>query len=326
MSVTPWYILFSMCLGPVVFGQNLYNDYFGRGNRIGNTVDIIGSGRRLITGYNPFSTGRLGSLDDSREVLGSTLNPRSSFLRRPAVTSPYSLSRLGTRSRVLNDSGERGSNWSNIFSRLNRRRYLRRGGDSSEEKIGGRFNRYNRRRMGGDSSEERGRGILNRFYRRRRGGDSSEERGRGLFSRINRRGRLGGNSSEERGRGRLYSRFNRRRWNDSSEERRGGFRGLYSRYNRRWGDDSGERRGRWGRFWRRGSDENSGERFFRRGRRFSTRSPYRDLNDSDERGLFSRGRRNYRSVISRLRSPYSYSRNNYNWRNRLSLFNNNWMG
>lgn len=304
MAATPWYILFAMSLGPVVFGQNLYNDYFGRGNRIGNTVDIIGSGRRLITGYNPFSTGRLGSREDSREVLGTTFNPSSSWLRRPSVTSPYSLSRLGTRSRGLNDSGERDSRWSNIFSRLNRRRYLRRGGDSSEERIGGRFNRYNRRRTRGDSSDERGRGLFNRYYRGRRGGDNSEERGRG----------------------RLYNRFNRRR-GDSSEERRGSFRGLYSRYNRRWNDDSGERRGRLSRYWRRrGSYENSGERFFRGGRRFTTRSPYRNFNDSDEQGLFSRGRRNYRSVISRLRSPYPYYRNNYSLGNRLSLFNNNWTG
>lgn len=306
MAARPWYRLFAMCLVPAVFGQNLYNDYFGRSNRIGNTVDIVGSGRRSITGYNPFSIGRLGSRDDSREVLGSSFNPRSSWLRRPVVTSPYSVSRLGTRSGGLNDSGERGSNWSNIFSRLNRRRYLRRGGgDSSEEKLGGRFNRYYRRRARGDSSEERGRGLFNRYYRGRRGGDSSEERGRG----------------------RLYNRFNRRRQGDSSEERRGGFRGLYNRYTRRWSDDSGEQRGRLGRYWRRrGSYENSGERFFRGRRRFTTRSPYRDLNDSDEQGLFSRGRRNYRSVISRLRSPYPYNRNNYNWGNRLSLFNNNWMG
>ena len=266
----PGLLLFSCCFAQAVFGQNLYNDYFGAGatNRIGNTVDIIGGDRTAtrgsVTSYSPFFTGQ-------NYLASSTWN--------------------------------RGSNLGSSY--LNRRRFLRRRGDSSEERVGG---------------------IYNRFYRRRRG-DSSEERGRGIFNRYNRYNRFNrwdkSASSEERGWGRR-GRLNRRFRSNSSEERRGGrFGRRYNWYTRRWGSGSRERRGRWGRLWGRGSrsNENSGE--WRR-RRFGFRRPYRDVDDSGEWGNRPYRRRNYRGIINRLRSPYPYYNNNYYYGNRLNLFGNRW--
>ncbi|XP_061190670.1 uncharacterized protein LOC133198644 [Saccostrea echinata] len=300
-NINIFLLLFTFYLASSVLGQN----YFGLDNTIGDVL-----GRRLSIGSD---------LSSSRSLSPSTQSLQNGLTGLQSTRN--ALSPIGS-GRLWNYNPNRFSSWYSRFgrpydddSRERINRYSRRGSRRYLRNFRRRSNRFD-----SDESGERGNSWTNLYRslnRRRRFGsdedsDESGERRWGILGRYNRRRRIGSGSDE--------------RWG-SGERRRGIFRRSY--FGRRWGsdsdEDSGERfRSPFYRYRYRRFNRDSGERF--RGRRFRYRRLF-NRDDSDERdGLFRRfNRRNYRNIISRMNSPYSYNRRYFDYNpDRLSLFGNNW--